>query len=545
MKQTPEADALLETESIAHLPEQESYPPTGYAWLVVGLLTLAYVFSFIDRQILSLMVTPIKRDLGISDLQMSLLMGASFAVFYTLFGIPLGRWADTRSRRLLIASGIAVWSLMTAGCGLTRKFWQLALMRMGVGVGEASLSPAAYSLISDYFRPERRATAIGVYSMGIYIGSGLASILGGLVVKFASGREEFLLPIIGAIRSWQMVFFVVGLPGLLVALLVLSIQEPSRKGLGRSKEGAALATAASFGEVWSYIRRNWVTFGFLNIGIGLMALSGYGALAWVPEFWQRRYAWTPGQTGVIFGSIVAVAGTIGIVAGGRLADWLHSRGRDDANVTVALLAALAGIPFIVAYPLMATGPLSAATPGAGDLLRQHAVWSRSGRNSTDDAQHDAFPSLGLLPVRDQPDRPGNRADARGRADGKGISRPQGRRLLVADRWRILVPLRWDLAVAGSATLSPQPGSLENMDQSPSLKNQRRNARAQVARRNGRRRQSKHARENRQDVRSMGKNRQGRWSTDRQGVLCLVEERAWASSPFSGHRRRPGIRRVPV
>ena len=197
-------------------PEPEPYPKTSYAWYVVGLLTLAYVFSFIDRQILNLMVEPIQQDLGINDVQMGLLMGASFAVFYTFFGIPLGRLADTRSRRLLITFGIALWSLMTAGCGLTRKFWQLALMRMGVGVGEASLSPAAYSLISDYFRPELRSTAISVYSMGIYIGSGLAFILGGLVIGFTSGRESFIVPLLGAVQSWQMVFFVVGLPGLLV-----------------------------------------------------------------------------------------------------------------------------------------------------------------------------------------------------------------------------------------------------------------------------------------------------------------------------------------
>lgn len=131
--------------------EQDEFPSPGYAWYVVGVLTVAYIFSFIDRQIINLMVNPIKRDLGISDTGISLLMGVSFAVFYTLFGIPLGRLADTRSRRGIICFGIAFWSLMTAGCGLTKKFWDLALMRMGVGIGEATLSPAAYSLIADYF----------------------------------------------------------------------------------------------------------------------------------------------------------------------------------------------------------------------------------------------------------------------------------------------------------------------------------------------------------------------------------------------------------
>ena len=145
----------------------DEYPSAAYAWYVVAVLTIAYIISFIDRQIINLMVAPIQRDLEITDIQISLLMGFSFAIFYTLFGIPLGRLADVKSRRAIISIGIAFWSLMTAGCGMTKKFWDLALMRMGVGVGEAALSPAAYSLIADYFPPHRRSTAMSVYSMGI------------------------------------------------------------------------------------------------------------------------------------------------------------------------------------------------------------------------------------------------------------------------------------------------------------------------------------------------------------------------------------------
>ena len=353
MEQTPQADEHASSQMVDPPPNLESYPRTGYAWFVVSLLTLAYVFSFIDRQILNLMVGPIKRDLGIDDRQMGLLMGASFAVFYTFFGIPLGRLADTRSRRVLIASGIALWSLMTAGCGLTRKFWQLALMRMGVGVGEASLSPAAYSLIADYFRPELRSTAISVYSMGIYIGSGLAFILGGQVVQFAAARESFVMPFVGAVRSWQLVFFLVGLPGLLVSLLMLLIREPSRKGHGGSQPGAPMSA------VWSYFRDNWSSLLCLNLGVAMITLFGYGAFAWNSEFLMRRFGWKPGQTGLVFGLIVAFGGTLGIVSGGRLADWLRSRGYADADVRVALLGALAAIPFVVAFPLVSSAAVSA------------------------------------------------------------------------------------------------------------------------------------------------------------------------------------------
>ena len=355
MKPPAEPSARPNTASIDPPAEPESYPPAGYAWYVVGVLTLAYVFSFIDRQILNLMVNPIRRDLGISEKQMSLLMGASFAVFYTFLGIPLGRLADTRSRRAIIAIGIACWSVMTAGCGLAKTFWQLALMRMGVGVGEASLSPSAYSLISDYFRPEQRSTAMSVYSMGIYIGSGLAYVLGGLVIQSASSQESFLLPLVGSLRSWQLVFLIVGLPGLLVAPLLLTIREPTRKGARRTKDGFTAMPSASMGEVWAYVRDNRATLLYLNLGIGMVTLFAYGAASWIPSLFIRRHGWTQGNTGLVFGLIVGVGGTVGIVTGGRMADWLRQRGHTDANLRVALLGAVGGLPFAVLFSLVPSG----------------------------------------------------------------------------------------------------------------------------------------------------------------------------------------------
>ncbi|MGH8561818.1 MAG: MFS transporter, partial [Nevskiales bacterium] len=205
--------------------EQQGKPQSlGYAWYVVAVLMVAYVFSFIDRQILNLLVGPIRRDLGISDTQMSLLMGFSFALFYTICGIPLGRLADSKSRRTIIAVGIFFWSIMTAACGTARHYWQFFLYRMGVGVGEATLSPSAYSLIADYFPREVRATAISVYSMGIYIGSGLAFLLGGLVIKFA-GQAEVVLPVVGATRPWQLIFFMLGIAGILFTFAMYTVRE--------------------------------------------------------------------------------------------------------------------------------------------------------------------------------------------------------------------------------------------------------------------------------------------------------------------------------
>jgi MFS family permease len=346
-------------DRIAQSPDPGPYPPSGYAWYVVGVLTLAYIFSFIDRQILSLMVVPIQHDLGINDKQMGLLMGLSFAVFYTLFGIPLGRLADTRSRRLIISIGIALWSVMTAGCGLARTFWQLAVMRMGVGVGEASLSPSAYSLISDYFRPERRSTAMSVYSMGIYIGSGLAFILGGFIMQLVAGQESTILPWIGPVRSWQLVFFAVGLPGLLISLLLLTVREPIRKGVRLKADGSEV-TAPTSRAVWSYIRLNYTTFLYLTLGTSFITLYAYGANAWTPALLSRRYGWSARDTGLVFGIIIAVAGTLGIVSGGRLADVLRQKGFVDSNIRVALGSAIAGLPCVLLFPLAHTGSLAAA-----------------------------------------------------------------------------------------------------------------------------------------------------------------------------------------
>jgi MFS family permease len=340
--------------------EPEDYPSAGYAWYVVAVLTLAYVVSFIDRQILSLLVKPIRADLGISDTEISLLMGATFAVFYTLFGIPLGRLADTRSRRTIIAAGIGFWSLMTAGCGLAKRFWELALMRVGVGVGEAALSPSAYSLIADYFRPERRTTAMSVYSMGIYVGSGLAFILGATIVRFSAGAESFLVPLAGTVRSWQLVFLIVGLPGLAVALLLFTIREPSRKGVGPLTDSTAAVSTTTMREVWAYISDNRGTFACLNFGVALVTLNSYGISSWLPTMFGRRYGWTPDQTGMVFGLIVGTAGTLGIVTGGRVADWLSERGCGDATLRVAAFAALAWLPFGVLYPLVPMAGWSAA-----------------------------------------------------------------------------------------------------------------------------------------------------------------------------------------
>lgn len=328
-------------------------PSLAYPWFVVAILMIAYVFSFIDRQILNLMVGPIRRDLGISDTEMSLLMGFSFAIFYTIMGIPLGRLADSRSRRGLVAAGVIVWSVMTALCGIAKHYWQLFAFRIGVGVGEAALSPAAYSMIADYFPPERRATAISVYSMGIYIGSGLAFLLGGLVVQFVTAQGAVALPLIGETRPWQVVFLILGGAGILFSAAFLLVREPPRSGAGSG-------SSVPLKEVFAYLKRNRRTVLCHNFGFAMIAFCSYGTAAWIPTYFVRSHGWSIGEVGLTFGLIVMIFGSAGIIFGGRLADRCLARGITDAPLRVGIWAMLAVLPFGAGYLLVPSGAWAAA-----------------------------------------------------------------------------------------------------------------------------------------------------------------------------------------
>lgn len=328
-------------------PAVAAFPSARRAWLTVAILMVAYVISFIDRQILNLLVAPVRRDLAISDTQMSYLLGLSFALFYTVCGIPIGRLADVRSRRGVIAVGIVFWSLMTAGCGLARSYLSFLLFRIGVGVGEATLSPSAYSLIADSFPQRLRATAISVYSTGIYVGSGLAFLLGGLIIRFASEQGELTLPLLGAVRPWQLVFLLLGAIGLLFSLLILAIREPLRHGIGAGVE-VPLPVAAG------WFRANRRTLLHHHVGIGLVSFAAYGSAAWVPSFFIRNHGWDAPTVGIVYGAVTALFGSAGIIVGGRLADRLLKRGVVDAGLRVCLGGALLALPFCIAFPLLAS-----------------------------------------------------------------------------------------------------------------------------------------------------------------------------------------------
>ena len=311
------------------------YPPTRYAWYVVGVLTLANTSAFIDRQILGLLVGPIRRDLGISDAQMGILYGLAFALFYTVLGIPLGRAADRVSRRAIIGFGIAAWSIMTVLCGMARTYDQLLLARFGVAIGEAALAAPALSLIADYFVPDRRATALSVYALGIYLGAGLANLVGGALLARLDGTATVVWPLLGAMRPWQQVFVVVGLPGLVVALLMATVREPIRHETGQREERAF--TVAEVGE---YLGANARAFFCHGMGYALFALVNFATAAWLPTHLIRSYGWSAAQAGITLGALTSTIGVLGVVVGGRVADVLLARGYTDAKLRVGIIAAL-------------------------------------------------------------------------------------------------------------------------------------------------------------------------------------------------------------
>jgi MFS family permease len=316
---------------------------TVYAWYVVAVLLLAQTSSFVDRMIMGLLVGPIRETFQINDTQYSLLAGLAFSIFYCLMGFPLARFADRGSRRLLIGVGIAVWSLMTAACGLARSFWGLFAARVGVGVGEATLGPAAYSIITDYFTREMLARALSIYMIGVTLGSGIAYMVGGSVVQWVQSLGTVTLPFLGELYGWQPVFFLVGLPGLLVALLMFTVREPVRRG-----RLVSVSTHMPVREVIAYVRHRRRAYGSHIIGISVYVMVVYALNLWGPTYLIRTFGYSTESAGWTFGLIMVGAGTLGLLTAGWIADAWSARGRTDAFVRIILTSMIAMVPFVVA-----------------------------------------------------------------------------------------------------------------------------------------------------------------------------------------------------
>ncbi|WP_186453807.1 spinster family MFS transporter [Denitratisoma sp. DHT3] len=348
---------LLPENKDCSMPKKPLSERSWYPNYVLAVLLLAYIFSFIDRQILSLMVVPIRRDLAITDFQMSLLQGTAFALLYSVMALPIARLADAYSRRTIISSGIALWSLMTAGCGLARSYGALFLMRVGVGVGEAALSPAAYSLLSDYFSKQRLARAVAIYSLGISLGSGLAYLAGGLLMEAVSKISVIELPLLGAMKSWQVVFIVVGLPGLLIALLMAYISEPARRGALHDASGQR--QKLKMRETLSFLLARWRLYLVFPIATGFLGIFSFGLMAWYPTFLIRTFGMSIGESGIYFGLTYLIVGTLGTYSGARFAEKLQHK-YPDIHIRFVMISALVMVVPSVLGPLMPSAPLALA-----------------------------------------------------------------------------------------------------------------------------------------------------------------------------------------
>lgn len=324
-------------------PSELTTPRVSGAWYAVAILTVAYTFSYIDRQILSLMVGPIRADLGISDSLFSLLHGLAFAIFYTFLGIPIGRLADAANRRNLIAAGIAFWSLATVFCGLVRQFWQLFAARVGVGVGEAALSPAAYSMLADMFPRDRLGKAIGIYSSGVFVGIGLSFIIGAYLISGIEAMGGLTVPVIGHLEAWQATFIIVGAPGLVVAGLMLTVREPERLGDSNLMPVKTVIT---------YAVRHKKIYALHFVGFSMVTLMFNGIMAWAAEYFIRIHEVPRAEIGPQLGLLTIIFGGSGIICGGLFSDWLATRGHTDAPMKAALVGAVMLLPAGTIAPLV-------------------------------------------------------------------------------------------------------------------------------------------------------------------------------------------------
>lgn len=329
------------------VPADPPWPDQRYAWYVVSILFVCSIFSFLDRQVIALMVEDIKLDLGLNDFQIGLLQGPPFGIFYALMSVPIALAADRFSRRNIIVAGVAFWSTATAACGLAGNFWHLFLARVGVGSGEAALSPCAYSMITDYFRVQLLPIAMSIYTMGNLLGVGLAMILGGAVIGYAKSLDEIVIWGLGHVSAWQFSFIVIGLPGLLLALLIFTIREPVRRGVDARKDGTSLKAFVRF------VRQHGRTFTTLFASFTLLVLVAFGNFAWVPTFFIRAFGWSAAQAGAVYGTTVAVFGTAGALFGGWLASHLIRRGYQDGPFRATLLCSLPLAPLALAVFLAA------------------------------------------------------------------------------------------------------------------------------------------------------------------------------------------------
>jgi MFS family permease len=330
------------------------------AWYVVLLLMCAQIFSYIDRFLPSLMLAPIKADLDLTDFQLGLMLGPAFGLFYVFIGVPIGWLADRYSRRALLATGITIWCSMTAAAGFARSYIPLLITRFGVGLGEATVAPCSVSLISDYFDRDRRPRAISLFMAGTFLGAGCAFLLGGPVVHWIGQLTPWVIPGFGEMRSWQMAFLIVGLPGFALAGLMFTIREPRRTEQVKRELQADGAGHATTRATLVYMRKRWTAFATLFVGSATVVTMG-SLVFWNVALFGRTWGWEVREVGIATGVLFLCGGTIGTLMGIRLSNKWIAEGRRDATMRALWIGLLLAVPGFALYPVMPSAPLAIAS----------------------------------------------------------------------------------------------------------------------------------------------------------------------------------------
>lgn len=313
------------------------------SWLLVACLVLFYIFSYIDRNGMAMILDPLRADLHLSDTQVSLLIGLAFAAAYSFGAIPAGWLVDRFPRRLIIFFSVTFWGLATMACGLAGSFGQLFAGRVAVGLGEAPLHPSSHSIISDSFPPRRLATVISIYAMGSVLGSGVALILGGVIVDFLMKLPPVYAPVVGQLATWQMAFMVMGAPCLLMAGLIFLFKEPPKT----SHAGAGPRVAVTWTAFFGFLKSRWQVLTCFVVAFGGMQVVNGAFLTWQPAYLSRAFHLTPVQYGTGLGLITAVCGVAGLLFSGWMVDRLYARGHRDAHMRYYFWALLLSSPFVL------------------------------------------------------------------------------------------------------------------------------------------------------------------------------------------------------
>jgi MFS family permease len=316
------------------------------AWMTVLICMFGYLISFIDRQILTLLIGPIGNDLDLSDLQFGLLSGLAFSIFYGLLGLPIAGLADRHSRPMVISVGMVIWSTATAACGLATNFLYLFVARMAVGVGEAALTPASYSLIADLFSRERLGRALAIYSLGSFFGAGLAMIVGGAVIGIVTAYMPQMPQALSLLRPWQIVFIIVGLPGVLLSMVVLFAVPEPRQRISEQRP--------SFAELLGFIRAQRRMLMPCFFGFAFYGMALYGVLGWSPAYLMRIHGISASEAGYRLGILVLLTGPAGVLASGWLTDRLWTIGHRDAAFRTGVIGAACTAAGAAMIPFCAT-----------------------------------------------------------------------------------------------------------------------------------------------------------------------------------------------